>query len=53
MEEEIEKIPYPSPEYWSRRYEVEAKYSPLPHKSVINDNLKIARRILLGEYEKG
>lgn len=39
-------------DYWRERCAIEAKYSPLPHKSVINDNLKIARRILLGEYEK-
>ena len=53
MEAEIDKIPKNAPDRWKRRYEIEAKYSPLPHKSVINDNLKIARRILLGEYEKG
>ena len=53
MEEEIDKIPKTAPDRWKRRHEIDAKYSPLPRKSVINDNLKIARRILLGEYEKG
>ena len=32
------------------RMEVDEKYYPLPKKSVVNDNLKMARRILLGEY---
>ena len=53
MNAEINKLPNTAPGYWKRRYEIEAEYSPIPHKSVINDNLKIARRILLGEYEKG
>ena len=53
METEIDLIPMSAPDYWKRRYDIEAKYTPMPHKSVINDNLKIARRILLGEYEKG
>lgn len=35
------------------RSEVDEKYHPLPKKSVVNDNLKMARRILLGEYMKG
>lgn len=29
------------------------KYPSSPKKSIINDNIKMARRILLGEYEKG
>ena len=37
-------------EYWERRSEIEAEFSPLPHKSIVNDNLKVARRILKDEY---
>ena len=37
---------------FKNRFEVMDKYSPLPKKSVINDYLKMARRILLGEYMK-
>ena len=32
------------------RYEIEARYKPTPRKSVINDNLKTARRLLAREY---
>ena len=32
------------------RYEIEGRYTPLPRKSVINDSLKMARRILKEEY---
>lgn len=36
-------------EYWDKRYQIEKKYSPLPHKATVNDNLKVARRILNDE----
>ena len=29
------------------------KYPSSPKKSIINDNIKMARRFLLGEYKKG
>lgn len=29
------------------------KYPSSPKKSIINDNIKMARRLLLGEYVKG
>lgn len=29
------------------------KYPRAPKKSIINDNIKMARRLLLGEYVKG
>lgn len=29
------------------------KYPVRPKKSIVNDNIKMARRILLGEYVKG
>lgn len=48
MEKEIARIPRGSD--WRVQYEIESRYTPTPHKSVINDNLKMARRILLGEY---
>lgn len=37
-------------EYHKKRYEIERAFSPLPHKSTVNDNLKVARRILRDEY---
>lgn len=37
-------------EYWDKRSKIEEKYKPLPHKSIVNDNLKVARRILKDEY---
>ena len=49
MKKEIAKIPRGS-DYWNMRYDIERRYTPTPHKSVINDNLKMARRILIGEY---
>lgn len=36
--------------YWDKRYEIEKEFSPLPHKATVNDNLKVARRILKDEY---
>lgn len=35
---------------WAERQKVYNKFTPTPHKSVVNDNLKMARRILAGEY---
>ena len=49
MEKEIAKIPSGS-NYWAIRREVESRYSPTPHKSVVNDNLKTARRLLARAY---
>lgn len=37
-------------EYYNKRYKIEESFSPLPHKSIVNDNLKVARRILRDEY---
>lgn len=50
MAADIAKIPVDDPDYWKKRYAIESRYSPTPHKSVVNDNLKMARRILAGEY---
>lgn len=49
LKKEIDKLPYVDG-YWTRRAEIEARYKPTPHKSVINDNLKTARRLLALEY---
>jgi hypothetical protein len=37
---------------WENRDKVYRAYSPTPKKSVVNDNLKMARRIIIGEYMK-
>lgn len=52
MEREIAKIPKGTPDYWRARCDIESRYSPIPHKSVINDSLKTARRLLAREYVK-
>lgn len=49
MEKEIDKIPS-GPNYWAIWCEIERRYTPTPRKSVVNDNLKIARRLLAREY---
>ncbi len=45
-EKEIDMAKYS----WEERMRVDLRYSPLPRKSVINDSLKMARRILIEEY---
>lgn len=35
---------------WQERSRIELRYTPLPRKSVINDSLRMARRILIEEY---
>lgn len=45
-----ETLPYH--ERYKNRWKVDEKFSPLPTKSVINENLKVARRLLLAEYRK-
>lgn len=35
---------------WRVRMEIESKFGATPHKSVVNDSLKMARRILKEEY---
>lgn len=37
---------------WEAQVRIMEKYSPIPRKSVINDNLKTARRLLGAEYVK-
>lgn len=49
MEKEIDKIPREG-NYWAKRCEIEDRYKPTPHKSVVNDNLKTARRLLARAY---
>lgn len=43
---EIDKVGY----NWQERSRIELRYTPLPRKSVINDSLRMARRILIEEY---
>ena len=48
------KLPgYGSPDYREALNKFYEKYPSSPKKSIINDNIKMARRILLGEYMKG
>jgi hypothetical protein len=35
---------------WKLRCEIESKFSPIPHKSIVNDSLKMARQLLKEEY---
>lgn len=37
---------------WAERNKVNQKYRPIPTKATINDCIKMARRILAGEYVK-
>lgn len=37
---------------WENRDKVYRAYSPTPKKSVVNDNLKMACHIIIGEYMK-
>lgn len=37
---------------WENRDKVYRAYSPIPKKSVVNDNLKRAYHIIIGEYMK-
>lgn len=39
-------------EYWTAQNMIDKSYQPIPHKAHINENIKVARRILLGEYMK-
>lgn len=41
---------YSKADDWDQISKVYDKYSPVPKKSIINDNLKMARRLLIGEY---
>ena len=48
MNAEIEKLSG-SPDYWKARSSIESRYVSLPRKSVVNDNIKTARRLLMRE----
>lgn len=51
---EYSKLPgYRDPNFREARDKFYAKYPTSPKKSIINDNIKMARRLLLGEYVKG
>ena len=50
MNAEMEKVKAKNPDYgWIDLIEVEQKYSPTPRKSVVNENIKMARRLLMLE----
>lgn len=49
--EELDKLPgYGEPDHWEKWQELDRKFKRIPKKSVVNDNLKLARRLLLNEY---
>ena len=53
-EKERSKLPsYRDPNFREALSKFYDKYPSSPKKSIINDNIKMARRLLLGEYEKG
>ena len=55
MNREIDKLrakPLERADYWTARNMIDKAYQPIPHKAHINENIKVARRILLGEYMK-
>lgn len=50
-DKEHEKLPkWGDPGYWEAWSKFVRRFPRAPKKSVVNDNLKMARRILLGEY---
>ena len=51
---ERSKIPnHTDPKFREAMDKFYEKYPSPPKKSIVNDNIKMARRLLLGEYEKG
>ena len=53
-EKDRDKLPsYKDPNYRTALGAFYDKYPRPPKKSIINDNIKMARRLLLGEYKKG
>ena len=53
-EKEESRLPkdYGTPEYHSAIREFFKRWERIPHKSVVNDNIKMARRLLVSEYIK-
>ncbi len=50
---EYDRIPqYGAPGHWDALNRLLTKFPRTPKKSVINDNIKMARRLLLDEYMK-
>lgn len=48
---DYERLPsYSDPDYYEKLLALDKKYGRTPRKSVINDNIKTARRLLLDEY---
>lgn len=47
---ELEKYYASGSRSWEERSKIELKYSPTPRKSIVNDSLRMARRMLAEEY---
>lgn len=53
FEEQKKHIPpFSDSNYWDAVVDLYKRFKPTPKKSIINDNLKMARRLLLAEYTK-
>ena len=53
-EKDRAKLPsYKNPKYREAVNEFYKKYPTSPKKSIVNENIKMTRRLLLGEYMKG
>ena len=51
---DLAKLPsYRDPNFGEASNKFYKKYPTVPRKSIVNDNIKMARRLLLGEYMKG
>ena len=45
------KEAFATPGYtWERQVEIDRQFEPIPRKSIVNDSLKMARRLLKEEY---
>lgn len=49
MKNDIDKLSIYDPNYWQKHYEISQKYTRVPDRSIIDHNLRLARRILLDE----
>lgn len=47
LDKERAKANYVMPEYWTRRWQIEGQFGAVPKKAHINDNIKLARRLLM------
>lgn len=47
LNKERVKANYAMPDYWTRRWQIEGQFGAVPKKAHINDNIKLARRLLM------